>query len=619
MAKTNKKYRKRSKKYNKNKICRCRTHSKNKKYKKNTRRRKYGIKGGEKISKEEIKQFSNLYGEDRLNKLLSTICGSETKGSCLDFTKYKRYIDSYFENYSLNTPYVRALRRIGNESLNGAILEFQYIRNNYISHSALKFNRRNKADNLLYEYYVGTKFINYYTGVFPCFIETYKQLYMIDDLNKLQTLQNVPNNYMPMTDDIKKCLREIKNPENLINSLNKFINNACMYGKKNAISIMLQHFGNFTSLSDAIKNSSVDLDFPNLMLQVYFPLATMKDIYTHYDLHRNNVYLFKPYVGNRYIEFTYHYNDGKIITFPSEYVVKIIDYGRNYFNNKKLGISSKDIIENVCLRCDDEKCENPACYSSTIVTNNKTGVPHNLMKVSYCGEESGMYIGEYNKPPGIASYISPNIKNISHDLRLLYGNTTLDSGITIPVFDLLSVIDVGMHLSYDGNYGTRENLNSGYNSGGTIRNLNDIYDALKDKLEYFINSHFSEWKNKTSGNGKYGSSWVKMGELHIYEDMREYEFIESVKINMPAPTSQTQQQQSYTVPFLQDVMLSSNPPVNPQPVNSQPANPPTNLPIINQTWSDSSGTPLNRQLANKTPQPINYGNMDFNSNLANIA
>ena len=32
------------------------------------------------------------------------------------------------------------------------------------------------------------------------------------------------------------------------------------------------------------------------------------------------------------IEMNSHLRDGTIISFPSEFIVKIIDYGRNYFN-----------------------------------------------------------------------------------------------------------------------------------------------------------------------------------------------------------------------------------------------------------------------------------------------
>lgn len=647
--KTSKRY---TRKY-KNSTRRCRKNKRCKKISKRrryicrncTRRRKYKMAGGEKIPKEEIEAFSTLYGDERMNKLLSKICGPETKGSCLDFTKYKQYINSYFENYSLESPYVTALRRIGSASANGAVLEFQYNRNNYISHSALKFNRRNMADNLLYEYYVGSKFINDYISIFPCFIETYKQLYMIDDVSKFETLLNVPNHYVAINDDIKKCLREIKNPDYLINSLSKMINNACMYGKKNAISIMLQHFSNFTSLSDAIKSSSVDIDFPNLMMQVYFPLAIMKDIYTHYDLHRKNVYLFKPYTGNRYIEFTYHYNDGTSITFPCEYIVKIIDYGRNFFNNKRLGISSKDIIENVCLKCDDEKCENPACYSSEIVQAQQYGTTFNILKANYCGENSGMYVGEYNKPPGTMNYISPNIKNVSHDLRLLYGNLQLDNGMIVDVFDYLSVIDPGMHLSYEAPYGTKEKINSTYETTGSIRNVEDLFKALKQNLNTFINANFSEWKNKT--NGKYGSSWIKMGELHIYEDMREYQFIESTKVDSnDIPTQSYSTPQVVPVPFLQDVNLSNSSPIAPIIASaSSSATSPSPMPAIissqnnsnqgapvdflNQipsglsSWSSSSGVPLNRQneaLQQQSPPNYNYNldDSDANSGLVGL-
>ena len=44
------------------------------------------------------------------------------------------------------------------------------------------------------------------------------------------------------------------------------------------------------------------------------PLATLSDVFTHYDLHLDNILLYEP-IKNGYITYNYHLNSGKIIKF----------------------------------------------------------------------------------------------------------------------------------------------------------------------------------------------------------------------------------------------------------------------------------------------------------------
>ena len=107
--------------------------------------------------------------------------------------------------------------------------------------------------------------------------------------------------------------------------------------------------------------NNIKYDLLNLAMQLYFPLCALGPMYTHYDLHNSNVFLYKPYTGKEYILMRYHDIDYRgneigLYEFPSEYIVKIIDYGRNYFNNRN--IDTNKILKNYV--CPAPQCE-PSC------------------------------------------------------------------------------------------------------------------------------------------------------------------------------------------------------------------------------------------------------------------
>jgi hypothetical protein len=57
----------------------------------------------------------------------------------------------------------------------------------------------------------------------------------------------------------------------------------------------------------------------------------LSQVFTHYDLHYENVMLYEPVKG-KHIEYNYHYPD-HTVTFNSKYIVKIIDSGRSFYND----------------------------------------------------------------------------------------------------------------------------------------------------------------------------------------------------------------------------------------------------------------------------------------------
>jgi len=512
---------------------------------------------------EQFRQTRELMTQQLANpsqrkaNMLSAVCNSDTRGACLDFGIYREQIKFFFDNYLLSSPYPKTMKRIGNPSNNGFILQVEYERDNYKSYSVIKCNQSNENDNLLYEYYVGRIFINEFVPIFPCFVETYEQLYFFNDPSNFNFAKSIDKTGININNNVKNNFREVKNTQNLINPLNEFANNTCKFGKTNSIAIMIQHFNNITSVYDALKNNynNTIYDLPNILFQVYFVLNILKDEYTHYDLHLSNVFLYKPYTTNKYIEMHYHLNDGKIVTFPTEYIVKIIDYGRNFFKSLKTGVDSQQLF--------DLFCSNPS--APECVSNN----PYDPCN----SETSGIFTGEYKDSPGSFYYISPNKKNISHDLRMIY--ESLQFG------NIIKTLFPNASLKYDHRFGTEENINIGgkefttidmtnsnlksytidelvkicdkynipysendknnkltlvnkiqANTTNKIVNVNNAFTFLLEKCYIWNNLKFIGWKTKTLSSeekyNKYASpKWTKMGDMHIYEDRRPYEFIAS--------------------------------------------------------------------------------------------
>jgi hypothetical protein len=224
---------------------------------------------------------------------------------------------------------------------------------------------------------------------------------------------------------------------------------------------------------------------------VYFPLTILKDVYTHYDLHANNVFLYKPYEGNKYIQMRYHLLSGRIIEFPSEYIVKIIDYGRNYFDN---GITNTKKILN------DYVCNNARCKPN-------------------CGENVGYSIiqGDEYYPNIDFHWIFPNKKNISHDLRfalLFYSFFKNNNAFNEFYYGNKLILSSSRNIGrlFNGN-GTPEKLGGDYE---TIYNIVNLRDFLETQIETYDERNMIK---------KYDDTWQKKAIMDIYEDKRPYTFV----------------------------------------------------------------------------------------------
>jgi len=245
-------------------------------------------------------------------------------GNCLDFGPYAPFVKHYFDQFrNLSLAVVNEMSPIGTPSANGFLVRIPFSKGVFTAYTALKCAQSQTSDSLLYEFYVGRYYINQWISVFPCFLETY-DAYRFTSAAAYRELQS--HGHGRSNGSLDKLIKRL-NTESFLKSGSHFWTMACGLGTMGCI--MMQYFQSFYSLhAKAIE--LLDTDLPFCLFQMYFVLDVLKDEYTHYDLHFQNVFLYRPYSGNRYVQLVYHYKDGTDIGFPTEYLVKLIDYGRNY-------------------------------------------------------------------------------------------------------------------------------------------------------------------------------------------------------------------------------------------------------------------------------------------------
>ena len=217
------------------------------------------------------------------------------------------------------------------------------------------------------------------------------------------------------------------------------------------------------------------------LAQVYIPLSSLMNNFTHYDLHSSNVVLYEP-VKDSYLEYHYHLVNGTVVTFKSKYIVKIIDYGRSYFNDTVTNRTSKTI------------------YDELVKTKECT---HNL-------SHSGLYYISTLDP---MSLTYSQEKNASYDLRLLntmrLNNNYKPYNISPELAAMLNkvVYGVGIAEKKFQQYGTLENLASGL--PGHVNNLMDAATELISIIRLAAS---------ITNNNTYYNTSPKIGDLHIYCD-----------------------------------------------------------------------------------------------------
>jgi len=430
----------------------------------------------------KILNFMRRTKHARKANFLNAICSDS--GICLAIGSLADEIKKHFNGFAKFDYVVSPIVRIGTPSENGFINQIEYSHRGYKSYAILKSSKVKSSDNLMYEYMVG-QYINAFNKVYPCFLETYGYYKYTSDAywKQMKNTKSITNISI-----LKKGLEYQKDLD---------LNVACKESKH--LAILIQHLKGIKTMYELLDNKDFLKDDLILALfQLYAPLSKLMDEFTHYDLHYNNVQLYEP-AKDKYIQYHYHYANGKTVSFKSKYMVKIIDYGRCYVN----GMNAKDIYENkLCNKAVASECNRPKTKS-------------------YCGQTEGFGWIENNKRDNNASqhYISSQIRNASHDLILLktirkyfflidpagqFSSKDQNDGLPWQLKLLLP------RVVYEQQYGTPENLNK-YKPPNDVKiyNVEDAAEYITDLIikKQFIDENEAVYKDKS-----------KLGDLHIYMD-----------------------------------------------------------------------------------------------------
>ncbi len=314
---------------------------------------------------------------------LSLMC--KNSGLCITLNLFSNIIREYFDNYNFeNAKEVKKLSSGANGFINLVIFEKPNNLNGYISCGIIKSSSQNGSDNLFYEWFVGKIFVNKLIHKYPCFLETYKLIKYITTTDRHGIyLPNVYNNmqakyaldYLDYT--FKKEQDNINSMDN-IKITSDLINNTCDNSRTYAV--LIQYIDKPISLESFLKecisnksiyNITIELRF--LLMQIFLPLSALKNVFTHNDLHVNNIMLYKI-PDNSYIKMEYMYK-GKKYIFNTNYIVKIIDYGRSYFHNEGILYNTlKNILNDFCKNnSNEDNNDNLESFFSIILNDiNKT-------------------------------------------------------------------------------------------------------------------------------------------------------------------------------------------------------------------------------------------------------
>ena len=385
--------------------------------------------------KNELKNIKENVFDKQLVNYLNTICADS--GECLAFGRENANIKKIFSGF-VDFRHLSKVTNTGSKSANGFVLNLHYESMNYKSNALLKSSQQNDSDNLYYEYLVGLLFINKMNKIFPCFTETYHLFEHRTEKSKNRLL----NNELA----VSKYSTWIKLNEcdaSVINDSYKCIDKSCKDGVDFAI--LVQYISNPISLSSFILKYRHNRLFEDQMVcilyQIYACLSYLKDHYTHYDLHAENILLYKlpdgKYVNIKYID----ENSGNTVMVKTNYVAKIIDYGRSYFGN----LGNNGLPSSVTI--------------GHTIFNSKVCSKLNPQNVGYNFFEYGLKKSNY--------YISSLMRNKSHDLRLV----NIVSKMTKKMHELFDG-----RIKYDGQFGTPEKETDGSEN---LNNVSDVFHFLE--------------------------------------------------------------------------------------------------------------------------------------------
>lgn len=223
---------------------------------------------------------------------------------------------------------------------NGEVRIITYEKNGETAKAVMKFAKIGKtSDSLAYEFYVG-QWLNEYLDRFPCFIETY---YMGHFVTK-EARRDLKHSTTVTAFNKNKVLRRPHKKE--------------ICTSPHQLAILIQYVEPSGKISDLYDNP---VELASVLFQIYMPLSVLSGDFTHYDLHKSNIMLYRPYPG-QYLQYHYH-TPQKTVSFKSQYIAKIIDYGRCYVTGNWDHFFNKN-------KCDPVKAEF-RCYRDKVTAAKK--------------------------------------------------------------------------------------------------------------------------------------------------------------------------------------------------------------------------------------------------------
>ena len=278
-----------------------------------------------------------------------------------------------------------------------------------------------------------------------------------------------------------------------------------------SFAVLNQYLTNSLSLDEIFATPAsafMDHKLVPVLFQVYFPLMCMATIFTHYDLHLGNVMLYRPRT-NHYIHYHYHMPDGSVVSFKSEYLVKLIDYGRSFFHDTTES-NSVVIHKRLCAlrECDptcgynsgyqflqplNKKHPEDDYYLSSMMANESFDL--RLLKMIRDKQTSNSSASTNSSSLSQSSYIHSGGRNIRGENNIRGGGVQLPPRLTA----LLAKVVFIDH------YGTPNHPASGAVTD-QIFNVTDACMQLKNEL-----------MDSTDNDVQY-ASFKKMGDLTVHSD-----------------------------------------------------------------------------------------------------
>jgi hypothetical protein len=181
----------------------------------------------------------------------------------------------------------------------------------------------------------------------------------------------------------------------------------------------------------------------------------------------------------------YHYTkENKVIEFKTEFLAKIIDYGRNYFNASE-SLNTREIVKKVCkMSVCEPNCGEDFGYeaiSGSMVEDNSLATDHN---------------------------IDPTKLNRSADLRV--AKMVMD-GQTFRQF--IPKTAPYLNMNFKSTYGTPSD-ESGDPIIGQVKSVSDFHIYLKQFVVDNFNNEYNEMK--------YDTTWKVAATIDVYDDGRNY-------------------------------------------------------------------------------------------------